>query len=205
MAEELVCPNCHVSLDERQLVTKTWTVEACPHCRALVRKQEGFRWQDRDAMVREDVTAIGTWLDSIASADPLFVVRRADEEGKGKYVWEVDEVGTGGVLLPWTCTVEYSTETPNIFAVRITSSQNGQALAEDPERLQSACADHGVQPFAERRSRADWSGQHSEVRWGVQQFLAASSLSENLFRAVMNRLDEAIRDAAAQLVRAVLS
>jgi len=202
MTKELVCPNCHVSLDERQLVTNTWTVESCPHCRAMVRKQEGFQWQNRDAMVLEDVTAIGTWLGSIARADPLRVVRRADEEAEGKYVWEDDDVGIDDTPLPWTCTVEYSSDTANIFAVRLTSSQNGQALVEDSERLQIVCADHGVQPHAERRSRTDWSGQHSEVRWGVQQFLATSTLSENIFRAVVKRLDQAMQDAAAQFAPA---
>jgi hypothetical protein len=200
MTRELVCPNCHVSLDERQLVTNTWTVESCPHCRALVRKQEGFRWQNRDTMVLEDVTAIGTWLDSVASAEPLRIVRRADEEANGKYVWEVADVGIGGTLFPWTCAVEYSSDKANIFAVRLMSRQNGQGFVGDPERLQFVCADHGLQPYTERRSLVDWSGQRSEVRWGVQQFLATSTLSVTLFRAVMQRLKQAMRDVATQLV-----
>jgi hypothetical protein len=198
MTEELVCPNCHVSLDERQLLTNTWTVESCPHCRATVRKQEGFRWHDRDAMVLEDVTAIETWLVSVTSADPLLVVQRADEEAKGKCVWKIDEHGTAGIFYPWKCTVEYSSDTPNIFAVRLTTSQNGKAFIENPKRLQILCADDGVQPHAERWSGVDWSGQHSEVRWGVQQFLSTRTLSESLFRAVVKRLNHAMRNASAQ-------
>ncbi len=38
----LICPNCHIGLEERQLVTTTWTVGPCPNCRAPVRRSE--RW-----------------------------------------------------------------------------------------------------------------------------------------------------------------
>jgi hypothetical protein len=166
----------------------------------MVRKQEGFRWQNRDAMVLEDVTAIGAWLDSVASAEPLRVVRRADDEARGRYVWEVADVAIGGTSCPCTCTVEYSSDKANIVAVRLMSNQHGQGFVEDPERLQFVCADHGLQPYAERRSVADWSGQRSEVHWGVQQLLATSTLSVTLFRAVIQRLEQAMRDVATQLV-----
>src|SRR5437016_1645702 len=121
MPDELVCPNCHVGLDERQLVTNTWSVESCPYCRAMVRRHEGFRWQRRDALVLADVAAVEAWLAATAHARGLTVTRKSDREEKGEYRWEVTGLVISGIPLPWICTAMYMADSPGVCELRLTS------------------------------------------------------------------------------------
>jgi hypothetical protein len=50
VSKEFVCPNCHIVVDDDSLVVTTRPSKP-PHCRFTLRKQEGFRWQDRAAVV----------------------------------------------------------------------------------------------------------------------------------------------------------
>jgi hypothetical protein len=197
---QLICPNCHVSLDERQLVTATWTVESCPNCRATIRKHERFGWQDEEALVREDITAIETWLRAVVDGKRMEWTRRRSDEGGVRDVWDVLGTEVAGSLLSWDCTVEYTPDTLHIVELRLSTGQDRENLFRGLELLQTACARQGVQPHAVRRSRMDWGGERVEVRWGAVQFLATGTLSEDLFRAVVKRLDQAMRDAAKHLV-----
>jgi hypothetical protein len=201
MSDELVCPNpaCGAELNERQLLTTTLTIEACPHCRTEVRQHEGFRWENRDAIVLEDVTSIEEWLDAAGQSMPLRVTRRPDEESQGRYGWDVAGAEGAAGPLPWSCSVEYSASMPHVCEVRLTSELDAVAVTSEPERLRTVCDDHAVQPHGSRTSGWDWQrGEHLEARWGVRLFLKLGNLSQGLFRAVVRRLDAAMRDAVTQ-------
>ena len=199
---ELICPNCHVALDERQLLGHTWSVETCPHCRAVVRKEENRRHQDLDALIRDDVESIETWLQAVAlDAAGRGETFRAEQHSSKKagHVcrWEVT-AGEGESLspAPWDCTVEYDADTPRVFEVRLTSKQDGRVFLDSPALLLDACAEHGVQPHAcEERRWVQWEGERLEVRWGAKQLLATGCLGVALFRAVVRRLSDAMRGA----------
>ena len=45
MPIELMCPTCHVSLEEKQAIEQTWTVKLCPHCQSLIQQ----RMSDHDS------------------------------------------------------------------------------------------------------------------------------------------------------------
>lgn len=201
MSDGISCPNpaCGVELNERQLVATAVTVESCPRCGTEVRRNEGFSWSDRDAIVLGDVTAIEEWLAAVAQGRPVRVARRPDEEGQGKYHWDVDGVQGEAGPLAWACSVEYGANTPHVCEVRLTSERDAQAVTSAPERLRAVCDDHAVQPHASRTSGWDWQrGEHTETRWGTRLFLTTGVLSEGLFRAAVKRLDAAMRDAATQ-------
>lgn len=201
---ELICPNCHVALDERQLNARTWTVETCPHCQAVVRRDEGFRWQDRDALLQDDVESIEAWLRDVsrACADRGALFRVEQREGKKsgrKYRWDVATRTEGGGQSPWSCTVEYDADTPHIFEVRLTSTEDEPAFLDVPNPLLDACAEQGVQAHAcESRRWVEWEGERREFRWGARQLLATAPLGVALFHAVLRRLDHAMRDALAR-------
>jgi hypothetical protein len=194
----LVCPNCHVGLEERQLVRRTWTVESCPHCRAPVRKQES--WDDRDASLRHDLAAIEAWLGGVtqdaATRGRLLTVAPEEEDGRqGTYRWAIT-----GLAVPWACAVEYRADAPGVFDVRLTSDQDGHGVMADIGFLAGVCAEHGVQPHViESRSWVAWGGERVEMHWGARQFLATAPLSVGLFTVVFRRLEGAMRDAVARL------
>jgi hypothetical protein len=201
MSSEIACPNpdCRAELNERQLLTTTLIVEACPRCRTEVRRHEGFRWENKDALVLEDVTSIVEWLAAVEQNLSLRVTRRPKEESQGRYGWDVAGVeGAAGPLL-WACSVEYNANTPHVCEVRLTSEQDALTITADPERLRAVCDDHAVQPHGSRSGGWDWQrGPHAEARWGARVFLALGTLSAGLFRVVVRRLDAAMRDAATQ-------
>lgn len=192
MPKELICPTCHVSLDERELVTNTWTSQSCPHCRSLIRKEEKFRWMDLEAVVRQDRAAIEEWLTAVVNGKPMGWSRQPSEDHLARDVWEVVGVELAG-RPPWTCTIEYTSEVPGVFEMRLTTTDHGDVILGDPELLRAACTEQGVQPHAVHSSGADiWGGQRDEVRWGARQFLAAAQLTERLFWAVLGRLQHAM-------------
>jgi hypothetical protein len=197
--EPLICPNCHVSLNEKQLVTKTVTVQSCPNCRAHVRQHEGFHGQDREALTLQDVKAIEDWLRSVVRGKPMAWSKQAPDGEKGKEIWDVMGDEEAGLPLPWECAVEYSSNALHVLQLRLTTERFGEEVARDKERLQTICADHGVQAFAVQRSRTDWTGKRQEVRWGAYQILATGSLSERLFWSVLERLERAMRDVTARV------
>jgi hypothetical protein len=198
-----VCPNCHIGLDERQLVPATWTVACCPNCRAVVRREENG--QDRDAMAREDVAAIEDWLGPLAReaasrGQSFRVTPMAEGLRQGKHLWGIAWPEVANSSLPLSCTVEYCVGTPRIFEVRLTSTHGGQVVLKNLSVLSAVCAEHGTQPHTcEQRSSVVWEGERVEVRWGAHQLLATAPLTVALFETVAKRLDRAMQDVGKRL------
>jgi hypothetical protein len=205
MTTDLICPNCHISLDEDRLLTTTQTVESCPNCRAVIRYHESFNWQDRDAIAREDREAIEKWLSEVVSNRPMAWGAGSADSVQGKAIWDVQGVEIEGESLSWGCTVQYDTGSPRVLELRLTARQDLPSGLDEKQtdrelaRLEAICARHGVQAHAVWESRMGWGGPRSEVRWGTRQFLTTTSLVSALFWGVLGRLDGAMNEAALHL------
>lgn len=187
MADNLFCMQCQRPLDERQLRMKSLTVESCPFCGTMVRQTEGMRATNLDAIIMEDVAAIDAWLDSHASATGQAVSKTRAENRN--YEWSVT------VSAPWGCEILYSADQTSIVAVRLVSMENGGAICEERQTLQNISARHGLQPHGSRQT--DGLSGAVVCKWGVVRYLSTSTLSEELFRCVMEQLAEAMRAVAS--------
>jgi len=199
MNQSLICPNCHVSFDEGELVAKTAVLESCPNCRAVVRQQESVRWRDHDAILREDLRAIEEWLKAIAGAENLIV---AGNPRRGQTVRSctLRQVRSKTTRLPWSCVVEYDAESPRAVEVRLESGVSGEVVCSEAARLLQICARQGAQPYGARTTRSEWGVEHVEHSWGARRLLATSSLSVALFRAVIDRLDSVMGDVLTDII-----
>lgn len=208
MSKEFVCPNCHIVVDDDRLVVTTQTIEACPHCRFTLRKQEGFRWQDRAAVVAGDVATIREWITEVAR-DGVNVgldlgpsQEHQEDQPQGSRRWEWSEARLDGQPLPWLLSVEYDTSLPRCCSLRLTAERVSKAEMPEENLLTSVCAALGVQPHGSiQDSWSAWEGARTRVRWGATQYLSATpkALSPALFVAVVRRLDAAMREASRRL------
>jgi hypothetical protein len=182
MADSLFCMQCQRPLDERQLRMKSLTTESCPFCGTMVRQSEGMRATNLDASIMEDVVAIDTWFEDHARATGLAVRKHPAEHGK--YEWSVE------TKAPWVCEVAYSSDRTSILEFRLCSTENGDAIVEEPRKLQTICARYGCQPHGNRHT--DGMTGTTTCEWGVVQYLSTSTLCEELFAAITAKLGEAM-------------
>lgn len=199
MSQALICPNCHVSFDERDLVANTAVLESCPNCRAVVRQQEGLHWRDHGAIVREDLRLIEEWLKAVAGAEKLSVAP-SPEQGQTGRSWTLRHVHSITTRLPWTCVVEYDADSPRAVEVRLETGASGQVVCSNSDRLLVLCAQQGTQPFGTRTSTSEWGVERVEYSWGARQLLATSGLSALLFRAVIDRLDSVMGGVLTEII-----
>jgi len=142
---EITCPACHKSFSERHLSTKSFTVESCPHCHHVIRKEDGWSSTNVTAMIAGDVAAIDAWLDNHANNRAAKIAKRNTDQKK-EYRWAVE------TNLTWPCEVAYSSSSPGFISLRLVSTDNVDAVVAKPARLQAICGSHGVEPFGERHS-----------------------------------------------------
>jgi len=182
MTDNLFCMQCQRTLDERQLRMKSLTVESCPFCGTMVRRSEGMRATNLDAIIMEDVAAIDAWLEDHARATGLVVRKHATDHNK--YRWSV------GTTAPWGCEVVYSSDRTSVLEFRLVSTEKGEAIFEEPRKLQTICAKYGCQPHGNRHS----DGMTGAIicEWGAVQYLSTSTLCEELFEPFTARLGEAM-------------
>ena len=182
MAESLFCMQCQRTLDERQLRMKSLTIESCPFCGEMVRQSEGMRATNLDAIIMEDVAAIDAWLEGHAAATGAAVRKHPAKDNK--YRWSV------GATAPWGCEVVYSSDRTSVLEFRLVSTENGEAIFEEPRKLQTICAKHGCQPHGNRHT--DGMTGAITCEWGAVQYLSTSTLCEELFEPLTSRLGEAM-------------
>lgn len=188
---EVTCPACHKSFSERQLSTKSFTVESCPYCQQVIRKEEGWSSTNITAMIAGDVAAIDAWLDNHSNARGVKIAKRNTEQKK-EYRWSVE------ANLAWPCEIAYSTSRPGFISVRLLSTDDTQAVVGHPATLHAICGNHGVEPFGERHS----DGITGEVAaiWGAAQHFSTDTLCEEQFEPILQRLDAAMKDVQAHLL-----
>jgi hypothetical protein len=196
MENQVACPNCQLSMPERELVvTSTLIIEACPRCKAEVRRGERWAWRDADAITQEDVASIDGWLEEIAQSQNLGFTRNRQDEDIGDYLWEI-----AGKPLPWECFIYYSTKMPHVVQIRLASDQEPAKIFEQPKTLLTVCHDHGVQSHAHAEGTLSGDGieQVEAGKWGAGQILATGQLTPALFHVVLKRLVQAMESAASR-------
>lgn len=179
---DLFCVQCQRTLTDRQLRMKSLTVESCPYCNSMVRQSEGFRSTNLDAIIMEDVAAIDAWLDDHAKATGHQVGQQNKDGGERTWAFPVDS--------SLECEVVYSPHQTSIIQVRLVTTGGSEEMFEDPRRVQTIAAAHGVQPHGSRQTNV-MTGT-VVFRWGAVQYLSTNSLCEELFDPLIARLRSAI-------------
>ena len=192
--DEFVCPGCSATLSQRQLLLNSVVTESCPHCRAVVRQGDAFRYENVQARTTEDVSGIDTWLAEECEQLRQICEQVRDREGSGEYRWRI----TGQLLAScpdnWSLEVLHTTSTPGVAVVQLAAVE--QVLL--PDRLlmglRQVFHEHGLQPHGSRNQSVGMAGSNQETRWGVQQHLGIAPLAPGLLQPVAKRLIAAMRD-----------
>jgi hypothetical protein len=187
--EQVQCPHCGATFRGRDLHATTVVVSKCRACNGTITLEEQWASKDEEAMLREDVDTVNAWLDTVAQADGLQVQPVREREAVGEFLWSIQ-----GLPFPWRCEAVYDKSRPDVVIVRLRTEPKA---AEPPEGgvLSAACASRGVQPVGMRSGGT--SGLSSW--WGAEQVLLTGWLRPDLFRPVVNRLDEVLREVASRL------
>lgn len=189
----LGCPQCKVALDERELVTKSFTVQDCPRCGTTVCKTDGFSGMNLAAVVAGDIAAIDSWLDAYARDSEQQIVKRKTDEKK-QFGWSI---GT-----PHNVAVEcvYDQKNTGFVAIRALSKHNASLVFQNPDALTSVSTRFGFQPDGEQHN--DWSlfeGTSSDGVWGMVDYVNTNSLTTSLLVSIAQRLHDAMQVAMSEL------
>ena len=184
---EISCPACNRSFPSRQLRMKSVTIESCPYCQCVVRETKGFSYNDEDAIVLGDVSAIGAWLDQVSKAHNVSVEHQTTANSKDN-LWCIE------TALPWNCIIAYHPLRSNTFVFRLDASHRADQISINENDLQTICARHGVQPSL--AFSTDHLTGDATCKWGSEQCLSVYALSIELFPVVLERLDVTMNDVA---------
>jgi hypothetical protein len=186
MDPQVQCPGCDGILSERELRTSTFTIEACPRCGATVRQGGAFHQENLGARLADEMSTIAAWVDEESTQLRLNSRPVKDRESFGEFLWRLTGEILAGCQENWVIEVVYSTHVSGVVAVRITTDESTFMEDEELVRLTSVFRDHALQPHATRSEG---------TRWGVEQYLSTSTLSQGLMRPCVTRLLAAMRDA----------
>jgi hypothetical protein len=186
--DEIQCPHCEKTLRRRDL--HAVTVQTCRSCGGIVEQKEQWECRDDEAITQEDVSAVDAWLDSVARVAGLQVQRVSDGESMGEFLWSIQ-----GLPVPWQCEALYQRSRPEVVLVRLRAEVSAPEALPDRNAVEAACVARGVQPEGERIVQS--VGQSTaHTWWGAAQFLGTSWLPPDLFRPVVDRLAEVLREVA---------
>jgi hypothetical protein len=200
MPRELICPTCHLSLAEGQLVAQLWAVTTCPYCRSLIDKEVQQAQEDRRVRAQDDVKAIEAWLEAacrLPSTSLTFQLRReASGPGSNQVRWVLMNCRLQGVGLTWEIGLNYSPDVPGVCEIDVLAGPAVKSLDDAGlKRLDEVCAQHGVQAQTQvSRSRVPWEGEQVRTVWGSKTLVATSSLPKELLPSLLLRLDAAMRE-----------
>jgi hypothetical protein len=178
--DQVQCPHCQVTFRRRDIHATTYTVHKCRSCGSNFELEEQWAWRDEEAILQEDVSAIDAWL---AQVSGLEVQRVRDRESMGEFLWSVV-----GLPFPWRCEAVYDKARPNVVVVRLRSEVSAPGALPDAEGWEAACVSRGVQTSGMKGAKP-W--------WGAAQALLTVWLRPTLFRPVVDRLDEVLREVAS--------
>jgi transcriptional regulator with XRE-family HTH domain len=195
MPEQFDCPKCAAHLTERQLHTTTFVREACPKCGEVIRQGDAFRYENTEAIIAEDVSAIDAWLAAERLVLQFDCAHLRERESLGEYRWRM----TGGPLAGspgnWHLEAFYQTRSPRTFALRVVATEPAYLADDVILPLAAVHRKHGLQPHGERANNVDLSGHTTTTTWGCFQLLGTGPLAPGLLRPVLDRLLAAMREA----------
>ena len=192
--DSLGCPSCGIALDERELVSKSLTIDNCPKCGTTVRKSEGFGSTNLAAMIAGDVAAIDTWLDSYSTDTQHDVVKR-ESISKDEIRWAI------GTQHSVAIECVYDEKKTGYVLIRAVTKTDCERMLQNSAKLSDVAARFGVQPCGERHSGWDIAERSSnDGYWGMVQYLNINTLSTALLISVVNRLIDGVETANAELL-----
>jgi hypothetical protein len=180
--DEIQCPHCEKTLRRRDL--HAVTVQTCRWCGGFIEGADQWAQRDEEGMLREDVDTIAAWLDSVAQAAGLQVQPVRDREPIGEFLWSIR-----GLPFSWLCEAVYERSRPGVVRLRLRTEVSAPEVQAESKTLETACAARGVQASAMK-------GAH--IWWGAAQALFTAWLPPSLFRPIVDRLDEVLRDVASR-------
>ena len=187
------CNSCGKEIDERQLVSKSVTVENCPYCGTMVRKSEGFGSTNLAAIISEDIAAIDAWLARYSTETSNQVVRRSAD--RKHHHWSV------GSQYKLAIECLYDERTNGLIELRGITSDSSETVLQHSDQLAVIASRFGIQPCGERQT--GWSitdGDSIAGFWGMVQYANINVLSTLLLNAVIDRLNDAMRSARSELL-----
>jgi hypothetical protein len=100
-----------------------------------IKQEEQWAWRDEAAILIDDVSTIGAWLDSVAAVAGLEVQQVRDREPVGQFLWSVK-----GLQFPWRCEAVYERSHPGVVVVRLCADVSDPDAMPEMEDIGAACA-----------------------------------------------------------------
>ena len=192
--DALGCRSCGKELDERQLVSKSVTVENCPYCGTMFRRSEGFGSTNLAAIIVDDVAATDEWLDRYAS-DTSNRIEKLTPDGKNEIRWAI------GSRHSFAIECVYDEKRTGFLELRCITRNGAATVFERPDRLAEIAARFALQPCGARQRGWDISvGNLSDGYWGMVQYLNISILSTKLLSSIIERSSDAMRIAQSEIL-----
>jgi hypothetical protein len=193
-AESLNCPSCRTSLDERELTSKTRTIESCPKCGTVVRTSEGFAGTDLAALIAGEVAEIDTWLDNYSKDTSQDVVKRHVAKDRG-FLWAV------GTNFDFAFECYYDQKRTGFVEIRVVTKRQAHTVMSRASELADLATGLAVQPYGVWESGWDITdGSSSEAVWGLVQYANVNTLNTAFLVSVIEKLSEAMQLAEARLL-----
>ena len=190
----LGCPTCGIPLDERELVSKSLTVEKCPKCGTTVRTTDGFSGMNLAAVIAGDVAEIDTWLDKYAYETSQQIAKRDLENDHG-FLWAV------GTSHKFACECFYDQKKTGFVAIRMVTKTQAETVIERRDRLTDVAARFTLQPHHVRHSGWNISdGSSTDAVWGMVQYLDINSLTITLLTSATERINDAMQLARSEIL-----
>ena len=190
----LDCPSCGIALDERELVSKSLTVDDCPKCGTTVRKSEDFGSTNLIAMIAGDVGAIDSWLETYSNDTSHDVVKR-ESNSKNEIRWAIGS--------QYSVAIEcvYDEKKTGFVLIRAITKNACERMFQQSAQLSDVAARFGIQPCGERQSGWDIAdGSSDDGYWGMVQYLNVNTLSTALLNSVAKRLNDGVATASTELL-----
>ena len=182
----IICPSCSKELDERELMTKSQTIESCPVCKTVVRESDSFSSTNLAVLIVDSVAAIDTWLADYSKETSFRVLTRDATDRKLRWVVETPH----GVAVE----CHYCESTPRFVEIRALTKSNANLVLGQLNSLALIAGKHGLQPFCERQTNQG-SSEHTDACWGMVQYLNVNVLGAQLLCAITDRLANAVKKA----------
>lgn len=193
-SQSVECPACG-TLDERHLVSRSYTIESCPKCGRTVRETDRVLGTNVAAIIAAEVAEIDTWLDRYANDSSEQILKRRSDNHRD-IRWAV------GTPSEFACECCYDQRKTGFVAVRLVTKAHAATISQDPKGLTDVAARFGLQPFCARyRGQDDSNVPSTDAIWGMVQYLDTNSLSTRLLTCVAERISEAMRIAIEKLTQ----
>jgi hypothetical protein len=166
-------------------------VEVCPICETVLSENDAFQMPSSVSKQNGDAASLDGWLQEECRATSSTSRRYHDPVVADLYHWTV----TGELMRlsqpNWLLEVNYSTESPGIFSIKIIAVEQNSVSRERFDKIESTIIAQGLQPHGSASRSKSWKAGTSKAnltRWGVKQYFTTAHLAPGLLQAATKRL-----------------